>query len=162
MKNLLDVVSLKMVKDREIINKHDKISTPEAVYDLLKDLIQYNNKETFVVICLDNQNRPINVSIVSIGTVTSTLANAGEVYKIALTSNASSIILAHNHPSGSLKPSIRDIEVTKNIIAIGKMLEISVDDHIIITEDGFYSMEREDSYIFSCSIVEDILIGGMA
>lgn len=153
METLLDVVSLKMVKNEELRNKYDKINTPKATYELIKDLIIDSDKEMLIAISLDNQSKPTNVSIISVGTSTSAIANPREVYKFALLSNASRIILVHNHPSGSLEPSKDDIETTKAMIKAGKILNIIVNDHIIVSENGYYSMKKENRYIFDDKLI---------
>lgn len=145
---LVNVVSLKMTKDKELRNKYGKINTPEIAYNLLRGLMEDSDKEMFVVMSLDNQNRPTNISVISIGTATSALADVREVYKYALMSNANKIILAHNHPSGSLEPSKDDLEITQRLVVAGQLLNISINDHIIISESGCYSMRRNNSDIF--------------
>lgn len=150
---LVNVVSLKMTKDKELRNKYGKIDTPETAYNLLRGLMEDSDREMFVVMSLDNQNRPTNISVISIGTVTSALADVREVYKYALMSNANKIILAHNHPSGSLKPSKDDLEITQRLVIAGQLLNITINDHIIISENGCYSMRRNNKNIFEAKSV---------
>ena len=158
---LLDIVSLRMTKDKELRNTLGEISTPDAAYELLKDLMKDSDKEMFVVMSLDGQNKPTNVSIVSIGTSVSAIADVREVYKYALLSNANKIILAHNHPSGSLKPSKEDLEVTERLVVAGRLLNIKINDHIIISDNGYYSMRRSNSNIFETKKIERYMFRGI-
>ena len=80
---------------------------------------------------------------ISIGSATGTVINYREVVQIALLANSSAIIIAHNHPSGNLKPSEADFRVTKQLKSIVKVLDIELLDHLIITSEGFYSMTNE-------------------
>lgn len=96
-----------------------------------------------MVLLLDRANQIIGKKNISEGGMSGTVADPKKIFKIALDNNASSIILAHNHPSNNLKPSTNDIELTKKIINAGKVLEISVLDHLIIGNDKYFSFADE-------------------
>jgi len=102
-----------------------------------ENLIEY--VEAFKVLLLSRANRVLGVYQLSIGGTTGTLVDPKLVFTAALKANACSIILAHNHPSGALKPSHQDKEITKKLIGAGKFLDIMVLDHLIITTEGYYS-----------------------
>lgn len=99
--------------------------------------------EQFKVMLLNRAGRVLGIIEVSTGGVSGTFVDVKVVFTAALKGNASSIILAHNHPSGNLKPSQADLELTKKISRAGQLLDISVNDHLIITSEGFYSFAEE-------------------
>lgn len=92
-------------------------------------------REHFVALYLNARNQLVHKEIISIGTLNTSLAHPREVFKPAVDCLAASIIVAHNHPSGSLDPSSDDIEITKQLIHAGKILDISILNHIIVTKD---------------------------
>ena len=101
-------------------------------------------KERFVVFWLSTANTVIGFEIISEGLLNSSLVHPREVYRGAIVASCANIILAHNHPSGNKEPSKEDTSVTKNIIEAGKIIDISVFDHIIFTDDGYTSfVERK-------------------
>ena len=97
------------------------------------------NKEHLWVVCLANNNRILLVELVSLGTVNGTLAEPMEIFSFALQKQAVKIILVHNHPSGEVKPSAEDKEITDRMLAIGEFVRTPVIDHIIISETDYYS-----------------------
>ena len=92
---------------------------------------------------LNRANRVIGISDISTGGVSGTVADPKVIFGIALKANASSIILAHNYPSGNLNPSQPDVSLTNRLKQAGKILQLSVLDHLIITRDGYYSFADE-------------------
>jgi len=96
-------------------------------------------KEHFVILCLNARNNLIRKETVSVGTLDASLVHPREVFKPAIDCLASSIILSHNHPSGCLEPSQDDIEMTKKLVHAGKIVDIRIRDHIIITSNGHKS-----------------------
>ena len=114
------------------------IDTPEkaaAQFDFIRD----KKQEHFAVLTLDGARRLINCRVVTIGTLTSSLVHPREVFSMAIEDRAASIIIAHNHPSGRTDVSGQDREVTERIKQAGEILGIRLDDHIVVTEDGFVS-----------------------
>jgi DNA repair protein RadC len=99
--------------------------------------------EEFMVIALSRANRVIGFYKVGAGGVTGVVADPKVIFQFALLSNASNLIVAHNHPSGSLRPSRADEELTAKIKEAGKLLDIKVLDHIILTSEGHYSFADE-------------------
>ena len=100
-------------------------------------------KEHFCVIFLDTQNRIIGKEIVSIGTLNASLIHPRETFRTAIRKNCCSIIVAHNHPSGSLEPSPEDLHVTKRLRAAGQLLGIELLDHVIVTATAFCSFREQ-------------------
>jgi DNA repair protein RadC len=119
------------------------IDSPEKAVEQLSD-IRDKKQEYFVCLTLDGANRLIAKRIITIGTLTASLVHPREVFAEAITDRAASIIIAHNHPSGSLNPSTADIGVTHRLINAGKLLGISVVDHIIITADTWSSIPNAE------------------
>lgn len=99
--------------------------------------------EEFIVIALNKANKVIGFYKVSSGGITGTVADPRVIFQFALLSAASGIIISHNHPSGNLRPSQADIDITRKIRDAGKMLDIELFDHIIVTDQAFLSMAEE-------------------
>lgn len=129
-------------KDQEVDEK-PKISSSKDAYQVIKaDLLDIPHEEFWVLI-LNRANRVIKKHQISQGGVAGTVADPKIIYKSALDSLASGIILAHNHPSGNLTPSQADIDLTKKLREAGKMLEIQVLDHIIVAGQKYFSFADE-------------------
>lgn len=92
------IVSLKLVKEQSVLYETRVISNPYDAYKLIKNFLIDSDREKFVVACLDTKNQPVNISVVSIGSVNSAIVHPREVFKVAMLSNASKIICFHNHP----------------------------------------------------------------
>lgn len=101
------------------------------------------HREFFYVMLLNRANRAIGIFQLSMGGITSTVVDLRILFQAAIKANASQIIMAHNHPSGQLKPSETDIALTKRIKSAGEILDIAVLDHLILTADSFYSFADE-------------------
>lgn len=141
----INIVSLKMVKEGSILYDMRKLSSPSDAAGLGRKFLDEADREQVIVCCLDNKNQPVSVNIVSMGTVNSSLVHPREVFKTAVLSNAASIILFHNHPSGDPEPSQEDINITDRIKEAGKILGIELLDHIIIgSENRFISFKEKN------------------
>ncbi|URN83912.1 JAB domain-containing protein [Acetobacterium wieringae] len=141
----VNIVSLKMVKEGHILYDVRKLSSPSDAAGLGRKFLDEADREQVIVCCLDNKNQPVSVNIVSMGTVNSSLVHPREVFKTAVLSNAASIILFHNHPSGDPEPSQEDINITERIKEAGKILGIELLDHIIIgSENQFISFKEKN------------------
>ena len=123
------------------IKKDNLFDSPGVVFEYLKERIGREKKEHFAILCLDTKNKLI-FDDVSIGILNASLVHPREVFKKAILSNASHVIIAHNHPSGDPEPSADDILTTKRLIEAGKILGISVVDHIIVSSSGFVSLKE--------------------
>ena len=108
------------------------------------NLSQLDLRECFWVILLSNANRVLAISEVASGTSRGVLTNSKYIFQLALLTNASAIIVAHNHPSGNLIISERDIKETKKIQRLSTLMDISLLDHIVITSESFVSMIQEN------------------
>lgn len=128
-------------------NKQNSIAMPSAVhcsqdgYEALKPLYEefIEHREAFNILLLGRSNNVLGFALISMGGITSTVVDVRIVFQIALKANATRIILSHNHPSGNLKPSDADLQLTRKMVQAGKILDIEVLDHIIITSNGFTS-----------------------
>ena len=119
--------------------------SPQAIVNRLK-FERVQEKEYFIAFLLDTQNQIKDKTIVSIGTLNASLIHPREVFKEAIRDNCASIIVAHNHPSGSLTPSDEDLAVTKRLQDAGKILGIEVLDHIIVTDNGYISLREKNLF----------------
>ena len=116
------------------------IDSPDAAVAQLTD-IRDKKQEHFVVMTLDGANRLIAKRTITIGTLTGSLVHPREVFADAITDRAASIIVAHNHPSGSLEPSKEDILVTRRLEEAGKMVGVNLVDHILVVDKSFISIK---------------------
>jgi len=99
--------------------------------------------EEFMLLCLNRANKVLGWSRISTGGLSGTVADPKVIFQVALKSNSSSIILCHNHPSGNVKPSEADIQLTRKITQAGEVLDLSVLDHLILTDECYYSFADE-------------------
>jgi DNA repair protein RadC len=137
-----EVVACFELGKRLLLDKKTRLHlSPKDVWEALRD-IRESRKEHFAVFYLDTQHQEIKREIISIGTLNESLVHPREVFEPAVRHAAAHIILAHNHPSGSLRPSSEDIEVTKRLVASGKLLGIEILDHVIVTGDRFFSFQE--------------------
>ena len=126
-----------------------RLDTPRSVYDLMLPFIMGKDKETLYLLSLDLNNHLIKLSLLSIGTLTQTLADTREVLKTALLKGAVSIVLVHNHPSDNLEPSFEDKLFTKEIALACPCVGLNFLDHIIVTERNYYSFKLSGLLNFS-------------
>ncbi len=138
----VDIVSIKMVKEKSTLYNGRKINSPEAGYRLVKDFLETLDREAMVVVCLNSQNEPNNLTVASMGTLDSSPVHPREVLKTAVLSNASSILIAHNHPGNSMEPSNADRDVTVRIEEACRLMGITLLDHIIVGHDRWYSFKE--------------------
>lgn len=127
----------------EQAEKQAKITSSKIAAEILQPILSDLNHEEFWILFLSNSNKVIRQKRLSEGGMTGTLVDPKKVYRMALEFGARNIILAHNHPSGTLKPSRPDIALTKKLKAAGAFLDIKVLDHIIITQDAYFSFADE-------------------
>ncbi len=127
---------------KEKIEPKQLFDSPKIVFEYLREKIGREKKEHFAVLCFDTRNNLI-VNEVSIGTLNASLVHPREVFNQAILNHSSHVIVTHNHPSGDSSPSEEDIRTTKRLVEAGKILGISVVDHIIITRDSYCSLKEE-------------------
>ncbi len=121
--------------------KKKELLNPEKVARLVRSKLKDYSKEHFYLIALDSRNWSIHE--VSLGTLNASIVHPREAFTEAIKSKAASVIIAHNHPSGDPEPSQDDLEITKRLVEAGKVLDIEVLDHIIVTKETFLSMKEK-------------------
>lgn len=140
----VDIVTVKLVREASVLYKERTINSPADSANLLEPFLKDEDRECFLVICLDTKNQPTAIHTVSIGTLNSGIVHAREVFKVAILANSNAVILGHNHPSGLADPPSReDVEVTRRLVEAGKILGIEVLDHIIIGSNSRYVSFKE-------------------
>lgn len=125
-------------KEQEPVKK-TKVNTSGVVYNAIRPYFADLSHEEFYCVYLDRANNLLAIRQISIGGLEGTYVDAKVIYKHGLDLSAASLILAHNHPSGNLKPSHNDIQLTKRIREFGTMIEMPVLDHLIVTDNGYFS-----------------------
>lgn len=109
------------------------LNTPEKIVDYMCDAyLKTPLQESFWVICLDRKNKPTSRTMITLGTLTSTLAHPREVFKIAILASAAAIVVTHNHPSGDPAPSSQDLALTRQLRDAAKIIGIDLTDHVIV------------------------------
>lgn len=140
----LEQVSVRMIREAPFLSD-EKIQNPQDAIRILGDVFKDYDREVVGVVHLRSDNVPINMTIVSIGCLNQSLVHPREMLKAAFLSNASSIMMFHNHPSGSLVPSREDIAITNRMQQLCMLAGVPVVDHIIIGQnDLYYSFRVKD------------------
>jgi DNA repair protein RadC len=121
--------------------KSKEFTDPKKVYRLIKSKLKDYHKEHFYIIVLNSKNW--SVAEVSIGSLNASIVHPREVFAEAIKNKAASVIFVHNHPSGDPEPSEGDLVMTKRLVEAGKILDIEIIDHVIITKDKFLSMKQK-------------------
>ncbi len=139
------IAALELGRRRQLTNIIEKpqVCSSKEAFDALAPLMIDLPHEEFWIIMLNRANRIIGREKISSGGVAGTVVDAKVVFRKAIQQLACSLILAHNHPSGNLRPSQSDIDLTKKLMTAGQALDITVLDHLIITHKGFFSFADE-------------------
>ena len=130
-------------REEDVLEKK-KITSSNSVFELMQPLIGELPHEEFWIVYLNNSNKVLQKTQLSKGGITGTLVDIRIVLKNALQLGAVGIILVHNHPSGTLQPSLADKQLTQKIKTAGESLDIKVLDHIIITEKAYFSFADDN------------------
>jgi len=120
----------------------------DDVFYLCRDELSYELQEKFMVIYLDTRKNVIDKKTIFIGSANVSNVTPRDVFREGVRCNAVSMILVHNHPAGSINPSKSDIELTIDFIKLGRMMGITITDHIIIAQDKYLSMREENPQLF--------------
>lgn len=121
----------------------DVIHDPSSLITWLRSELGMELQEKFMVVYLNSQNRILSSKVLFIGTVNESKVYPREIFREALLSGSTSVILVHNHPSGELIPSFEDIRLTERMVSAGRIMGVRVLDHLIITRNGWLSMAGE-------------------
>jgi DNA repair protein RadC len=133
-------------KTEKPVNTFPQVSSPDEAVEVLREVWDEGHiqlKEEFVVLLLNTSKRCIGWSKVSLGGSSATIVDPSAIFQVALLASATSIIVAHNHPSGNLNPSKSDKNLTKRIKKSGDMLGITLEDHIILTANDYVSFRAK-------------------
>ena len=140
--NLQNIAEVSIVyKNINTMNKKVQIMSSLDINEIMKPVFSefVSHHEEFWIILLSYNNRVLGVSKISQGGLAETTIDARIIFQLALKTNSSKICLCHNHPSGNLTPSTQDQELTRTIVQAGKLMNIEVLDHIILSDGGYYS-----------------------
>ena len=127
---------------RYLIRSNKRITSAQEVYEELKSF-STKSQEHFLTITLDGASHIINTRTVFIGTLNQSLVHPREVFSDAIADRAAGIIIAHNHPSGTLEASRADIQITQRLKEVSKLVGIELLDHVILSKHGYYSFSDE-------------------
>ena len=130
-------------KSQQEVLERQQISSSKDAFEILQPHLSDLQTEEFWAIFLNHQNKILYKSCLFRGGIASSVADVRVVFKTALEHFSTQIIVAHNHPAGSLKPSKEDINMTQKIKEAGKLLDIDLLDHLILTQNNFYSFKDE-------------------
>ena len=160
MADKLEQVAIRMVEQPPLYSK-EPMNNPDVAIRVMNEFLSQMDRELFCIVNLQADLTPINMNIVSVGSLNEALINPREIFKSAILSNAHSMMLIHNHPSGNLTPSTSDIQTTARMQELGELMGISLVDHIITGRNGNYYSFRDkgefpDSRIRFSTRVEDI------
>ena len=142
MADKLEQVAIRMVEQPPLYSK-EPMNNPDAVIRVMNEFLSQMDRELFCIVNLQADLTPINMNIVSVGSLNEALINPREIFKSAILSNAHSMMLIHNHPSGNLTPSTSDIQTTARMQELGELMGISLVDHIITGRNGNYYSFRD-------------------
>ena len=134
---------LLMVQEKAQSYSVEKVRNADDVYTALGEY-SCQEKEHFMLLILDGASKIIKKRVIHIGTLNQSLVHPREVFRPAILDNAEGIIIAHNHPSGTLEPSRADIQITQRLKEVAKLVGIELLDHVIISKNGYYSFSEED------------------
>lgn len=137
------MAELKVISGKEKEKKNTLIKDASDVYKAMR-FLESEDRENFYVLCLDAKNYVTHTELVSIGTLTNSLAHPREAFRAAIKNNSASVIFAHNHPSGDPAPSRDDIEFSIRLVNAGEIIGIRVLDHVIIGGKSHFSMAEEN------------------
>ena len=160
MADKLEQVAIRMVEQPPLYS-NEPMNNPDVAIRVMNEFLSQMDRELFCIVNLQADLTPINMNIVSVGSLNEALINPREIFKSAILSNAHSMMLIHNHPSGNLTPSTSDIQTTARMQELGELMGLSLVDHIITGRNGNYYSFRDkgefpDSRVRFSTRVEDI------
>ena len=153
MKNLfkLDRVAVRLVEEPPLLS-NEQLNNAGKVVQVLGEEIKQYDREVIAIINMQTDSKPINMTIASIGELNSALANPRELLKASILSNAAGIVMLHNHPSGNLVPSTKDILITDKLKMVCDLINVELLDHIIVGRGREYFSFQEKNILPSNSI----------
>lgn len=142
----VDIVSVRLVREASMMYKKRTVGRPADGYEIFKEFLEDLDREAFVVLSLNTKNQPLSINTAHIGNINSSIISPACVMRVAILSNAASIMVAHNHPSGDTSPSEADIQVSKRLEEAAGLMGIRLLDHLIIGDEAFLSMKEEGHF----------------
>ena len=131
-----------LVREGSCITQQKTIRTPEDVFAIMGPEYENAVVETARMLALDTKNKVIGVFTVSTGSLNASIIHPRDIFQRAILSNAASVILVHNHPSGDPSPSPEDIELTRKLMEAGRVMDVAILDHVVIGEGRFESLKE--------------------
>jgi DNA repair protein RadC len=155
----LDQVGIRLVKERTYYSD-EPIDSPDKAVKLLANELKDYDREVVAVINMSEQCIPLNINIVSVGSINRSIITPREMLKTSILCNAAKVIMVHNHPSGDITPSRPDIQITDRMNRIYSLMGITLEDHIIIgSDDKYYSFHNhiyeydfQEDFEFACNL----------
>lgn len=147
----MDTYFIREVSARYDTSSRERFSIGNAknVAEFIRsEVIRNNTKEHFIILSLDAAHQVATYSIISVGTANYSVVHPREVFQAAILSGAVAIIVAHNHPSGDVRPSQADRDITKRLKEAGELLNIKVLDHVIVSDHDYYSFQEHGAGIY--------------
>ena len=139
--NHVPIFTTRLVKETVLsFRSRTRLTTPQDVATILTEYFEDRDREEFLVCVLDNAGTLTALSCISVGGIASSIVEPRQVFKVAILTNAASLILAHNHVSGNPEPSDADLRITRQLVEAGKIIGIAVHDHLIIVDGGYVSL----------------------
>jgi DNA repair protein RadC len=132
-------LQLGIMVEHDLLQEQPMVRTSKDIAAYLRKKLQLEARELFVVVFLNRASRVLGIEVIGVGGITGTLADPRIILKRAIEEGASYIILSHNHPSGSLRPSDADKSLTQRIKQAARLVDVEVLDHLIVSTDGYYS-----------------------
>ena len=143
MADKLEQVAIRMVEQPPLYS-NEPMNNPDVAIRVMNEFLSQMDRELFCIVNLQADLTPINMNIVSVGSLNEALINPREIFKSAILSNAHSMMLIHNHPSGYPEPSREDRIITRQIKEAGELLGIPLSDHIIIGDKCYTSLREQN------------------
>lgn len=141
----LNVVSLKMVRERTLPYHSNVIRSPRDIYNLAKEMqLPDEDREHCVILALSTKNHVTAIHTLSIGNLNSSIVHPREVFKVCILANAASFVIMHNHPSNDPTFSPEDVQLTQRLMKAAEIIGIECLDHVVVTHDAYLSMKEQD------------------
>jgi DNA repair protein RadC len=131
-----------LVKEGAIPVEWKQIRSPADVFNAVREYLADADREYFLTLMLSTKNNITGVNVASVGTLNSSLVHPREVFKAAILANAAAVVLVHNHPSGIPDPSNEDLEITRRLVEVSKIIGIEVIDHLVIGDGCWVSLKE--------------------
>jgi len=139
---LTAIMELSLRLQEPLADERPTVSTPAEAADLFMPSMRYLDQEELRVMLLDTRNRMMGIHTITRGSLNSSSVRIGELFRHAIEAPAAAVIIAHNHPSGDPAPSPEDVSITRKIVEAGKLLDVSVLDHLVIGNGRFVSLKE--------------------